>query len=586
MMFVRYVATSALACVAVMGGASPASAQGFGGGAPAYTPEPDARDMKAVLFNWAWHMGMLRGQAEPELVGTLEHQGQGTIQVDGQPCTLSKYRVSANYQIPGYRTQIECTLANGQTYANIETMSGEHAWDEDVPGAELVDGEGTATSRPATLEERRIRLWASPHGAPKAAIAAAAGVSLAESFAQNPAVLLDRQAAAGAESSATLSWDGNRATVTYPIPDVPGATAVATLNEGFLPERIVVTHGENTTEFVYSDYADWNNPLHRIEALYAGMITERQNGEVVRDVQTIETEIGQVYVAVPVPESIRGGGAAAAASATSPGSAAAAEVVESETDAAAAETPRLSNGKPDLTGSWQTASGGQRGVPGGMFRRCSPFQHNCMEWTNQSADFTFMAPSRLDPNQPLYRPEHWDTVQALDMWTNRDDPVMTCLPLGIPRHGPPSRIFHTDADITMFYRGGLDGGGGYPDFRMIRLDELPHDESRALNPTYMGYTVGRWEGDTLILDSIAFSEETWLGRGGKFHSDQMRVVEKFTRTGNEMLYEVTVEDPVVLVEPWVMNPRTLRLANNQTIISERGSCTDVELGEVSTQIRH
>ena len=107
-------------------------------------------------------------------------------------------------------------------------------------------------------------------------------------------VLLDRQAAAGAESSATLSWDGDRATVTYPIPDVPGATAVATLDEGYLPERIVVTHGENTTEFVYSDYADWNNPLHRIEALYAGMITERQNGEVVRDVQTIETEIGQV----------------------------------------------------------------------------------------------------------------------------------------------------------------------------------------------------------------------------------------------------------------------------------------------------
>ena len=61
------------------------------------------------------------------------------------------------------------------------------------------------------------------------------------------------------------------------------------------------------------------------------------------------------------------------------------------------ETPRLPSGKPDLTGSWQTASGGQRGVPGGMFRRCAPFQSSCMEWTNQSADFVFMAPSRLDP---------------------------------------------------------------------------------------------------------------------------------------------------------------------------------------------
>jgi hypothetical protein len=102
----------------------------------------------------------------------------------------------------------------------------------------------------------------------------------------------------------------------------------------------------------------------------------------------------------------------------------------------------------------------------------------------------------------------------------------------------------------------------------------------------MGYTVGRWEGDTLVLDSIGFTDETWLGRGGKFHSDQMRVVEKFTRTGNEIRYEVTVEDPEVLVEPWVMNPRILRLTNRPAIISERGSCTDSELGEVSTQIRH
>jgi hypothetical protein len=253
---------------------------------------------------------------------------------------------------------------------------------------------------------------------------------------------------------------------------------------------------------------------------------------------------------------------------------------------ATTETPRLSSGKPDLTGSWQTASGGPRGVPGGMFRRCTPFQSSCMEWTNQSADFVFMAPSRLDPNQPLYKPEYWDKVQQLDQWTNRDDPVMTCLPLGNPRHGPPVRIFHTDADITMFYRGGIDGGGGYPDFRMIPLDGRPHDPDRAFQFTYMGSTVGQWEGDTLVLDSIGFTDETWLGRGGKFHSDQLHVVEKLTRKGNEILYEVTVEDPVVLVKPWVMNPRTLRLTNRPAIIAERGSCTDTELAEVSTQIRH
>jgi hypothetical protein len=255
-------------------------------------------------------------------------------------------------------------------------------------------------------------------------------------------------------------------------------------------------------------------------------------------------------------------------------------------DPASAPTPRLANGRPDLSGSWRTVSGGLQGSGGGMFRRCSPFQDNCMEWTNQSADFTFMASSRLDMDQPLYKPEYWDKVQALDMWTNRDDPVMTCLPLGIPRHGPPSRIIHSDDDIVMFYRGGLDGGGGYSEFRMIRLDGSEHTEDDKYAYSYYGATVGHWEGDTLVLDSIGFSDETWLGRGGFFHSTDMRLIERFTRTGNQMVYEVTVEDPEVLVEPWVMPSRTMVASGNPTVISERGSCTDTELDEVSTQIRH
>jgi hypothetical protein len=256
-------------------------------------------------------------------------------------------------------------------------------------------------------------------------------------------------------------------------------------------------------------------------------------------------------------------------------------------NAAQAPTPRLASGKPDLSGSWQGAGGGQQGSGGDMFRRCTPFQSKqCMEWTNQSEDWVFMSASRLDQRQPLYKPEHWDKIIELDQWTNKYDPVMTCLPLGIPRQGPPARIFHTENDISMVYRGGVDGAGGYAEFRMIPLDGKPHDPRRALQYTYMGYTVGRWEGDTLVLESIGFSDETWLGRGGFFHSDQMRVVERFTRTGNQMLYDVTVEDPVVLVKPWVMPSRTLRLANTNTIIAERGSCTDSELAEVTSQMRH
>jgi hypothetical protein len=252
-----------------------------------------------------------------------------------------------------------------------------------------------------------------------------------------------------------------------------------------------------------------------------------------------------------------------------------------------APTPRLANGKPDLSGSWVSVSGGLQGSGGDMFRRCTPFQNkNCMEWTNQSEDWVFMSSTRLDQRQPLYKPEYWDKIIALDQWTNKEDPVMTCKPLGLPRQGPPARIFHTDKDITMMYRAGVDGAGGYAEHRMIALDGKPHDPKRPNMYTYMGYTVGSWEGDTLVLDSIGFTDETWLGRGGWIHSDELRVIEKFTRKGNDMLYEVTVEDPVMLVKPWVMPARTLRLSPNNAIIAERGSCTEGEHEEVSSQFRH
>jgi len=316
------VVTGTVAAVA-MSGMLPASAQFGRGGGDLYTPEPGARDMKAVIFNWTWHMGMLRGQAEPELVQTLEYRAEGTVRVNGQNCELAAYepaepgvlgtagyRISANYRFPGYRTQIDCVLPDGRHYSNIETISGEFAWDEDIPGAEIIPGEGKATPTPDAYEERLIRLWASPHGAPKAALAAAAGVSLEEAYAENPAALLDRQEAAGARSLATLEWQGRRPVVTYPVPGVPGAMATATLSEGFLPERVVVMHGDDVIEFVYGDYQDFNNPFHRIEAMYAGTIVERHNGETVRDLKTVVTEIGQVYVVVPVPDSVRAAGPA------------------------------------------------------------------------------------------------------------------------------------------------------------------------------------------------------------------------------------------------------------------------------------
>jgi len=286
-------------------------AGGRGGGrAAAYTPPAGSKELKDVLYNWSWHMGMLRSGSESELIKTLEYLGDsGTMQVNGQPCAITKYRYSINYQLPGYRNQITCTLPNKQPYSVVENISGDFAWDDDIPGAELVPGKGKSTPNPEAYRDRVIRLWASPQGAVKAALAAAAGLPVAESFGQNPATLLDRQAAAGVKGTTTLTWQGDKAILTYPIPGLPGVTATATL-DNYLAERVVVKNGTTTTEFIYSDYQDLNNPLFKIEALMPGTIVERKNGKDVRTVKSKVTEVGQVYVVVPVPESVQKAGPA------------------------------------------------------------------------------------------------------------------------------------------------------------------------------------------------------------------------------------------------------------------------------------
>ena len=521
-----------------------------------------------MLFNWTWHLGMLRGVDEHELIVSLEYQGKGTMQVDGQPCTLTKYRVSTSYQTPGQRVQYTCTRVNGQTHSGIEVVSGPYAWNEDIVGAEIVAGKGKATPMAAAVQERLIRLWASPQGAPKAAIAAAAPTN---ELGPNPGTLLkDGVDAAG---QTTLSWEAGKPVVTFPIPGVPGATASATLDAKFMAERVVVKQGSTTTEFTYGDYQDWNNPLNKIEAFYAGKMVERRNGLVVRDLTTVETETGSVYVVMPVPASVRKAIPVAAQSAPA----------SQQATAGQEPTPRMASGKPDMTGSWNTA--GMNWRYGN--RRCGPTQVECSRQINQTADFEFEAPSRFGPNRPLYKPEHWDKVQQLDMWTNKEDPVMTCQPLGIPRHGAPRRIVQTANDIIFFYGQYADGGGGAGEYRIIPTDGRKHNPARS-ETFYMGYTVGHWEGDTLVLDSRSFVDTTWLARGGFFHSDQMRVVERFTRQGNQIRYEVTVEDPEVLVEPWVMTPRTMRLNPNPDagLLPERGNCEVYELEDITSQIRH
>jgi len=174
------------------------------------------------------------------------------------------------------------------------------------------------------------------------------------------------------------------------------------------------------------------------------------------------------------------------------------------------------------------------------------------------------------------------------MWTNKNDPVMTCQALGVPREGAPRRIYQTENDITFIYTGG-DAGGGYGEFRIMPIDGRQHPPDAKFELNDFGNTVGRWEGDTLVLDSVGFNDTTWIGRGGYFHSQNMHVIEKFRREGDAIFYDVTVEDPDVLAEPLVIPTRIMR-RNAQAgagLIRERGNCeTTFETEAAATQIRH
>ncbi len=266
--------------------------------------------------------------------------------------------------------------------------------------------------------------------------------------------------------------------------------------------------------------------------------------------------------------------------------------VDSKKAAPAVSTPRTPEGRPDLSGLWNGAavainriSEESGNVTSNVAsRRCAPNQKGCHDQTNQTVDGEFTG--RMDANRPLYKPEFWDKVQDLDRNTNTMDPLFKCQPYGVPRVGPPTKIVQKGEEIIFLYQAA--GAGTQPnDFRIIPTDGREHDPERAQDVTFYGDSVGHWEGDTLVIDSVGFNDLTWLDRGGYFHTDNMHVTEKLWREGNTLHYQVIVDDPGVLLQPWEMTPRTLRMNTNpKAYIHEGDPCRDVDYANMVSKIRH
>jgi hypothetical protein len=133
----------------------------------------------------------------------------------------------------------------------------------------------------------------------------------------------------------------------------------------------------------------------------------------------------------------------------------------------------------------------------------------------------------------------------------RDDPHVRCMPPGGPRafQTPNGFEFLEQPELKRIY---IVFGGGPRSWRVIYMDGRklpPNDEDRV--PTYLGYSVGHWEGDTLVVESEGYNEKFWMHRGGLPHTDALHLTEKFTRPDFDTLkYEVTINDPKAYTRPW------------------------------------
>lgn len=159
----------------------------------------------------------------------------------------------------------------------------------------------------------------------------------------------------------------------------------------------------------------------------------------------------------------------------------------------------------------------------------------------------------LGPDGVPYQPWAAELYKQRRDTLSKDDPTGYCLPGGVPRSNVvpyPFKIVQTRDAMVILYEA-------VHHYRQIFTDgrELPKDP----NPAWLGYSVGRWEGDVFVAETAGFVENSWLDNFGKPGTNSMRVTERFRRKDfGHMEIEITIDDPKAYTKPWsVMIPLTL-----------------------------
>jgi hypothetical protein len=223
-----------------------------------------------------------------------------------------------------------------------------------------------------------------------------------------------------------------------------------------------------------------------------------------------------------------------------------------------AKTPHTADGKPDLSGVWQIEP-----PPSGEFERLyGPVGAGAVAGDDARDANKYFYNLFIDfkPGEEPLRPEAVAQTLANRQNVIANSPVSHCLPYGLPNryfNARPFKIFQTPKVIVVYYE--LDGT-----FRQIYTDgrSLPADPF----PSWMGYSTGKWEGDTLVVDTSGFNDKTWLDVRGHPHSESLRVEERFHRRDfGHMDIQATVYDPVMLTQPVTVKFTVLPMPNSDVL---------------------
>jgi hypothetical protein len=236
-------------------------------------------------------------------------------------------------------------------------------------------------------------------------------------------------------------------------------------------------------------------------------------------------------------------------------------------DPAAKPTPRLPDGHPDLNGFWMIGRGPDSPVNSEFGPRNNP--------NIKRGDARNAAAQYADPNQPPYKPELKAKVADLAKNESKVDTAFFCKPGGVPRIGPPHSIVQAPGMPIVFLYELVAGNT----FRLVPTDGRPHDPNAE--DLYYGNSIGHWEGDTLVVDTIGFNDETWIGIYGWFHSSKLHVIERISRVGDTLHYQATVEDSEVFTRPWTMNP-WVSVRTDKELIMENPPCMDTDSEHLTT----